>query len=284
MFPPHFSFFRSFTQDDTLPAWLLFAVCTLVGSHLGTWGILSTAGCLVGDLSLVQHCPVSRQPPTEQAVSSFVTSFFPEPKTWKAVSTSWDVFQLLAKSYLTLCNPMVCSTPVFLVLHYLPEFAQNMSIELEMPSKHLILCHPFSSGPQSFPASGSFLVSWLFTSGGQSIGVSAPTSPKPILPFVTASLCQGHLDHWMSSWSSLSQDVYLCEAYRPQRLFQETLKAPPLVFIFLLYFIGFLYLGYLFRSPARMRSHKCSSFCLPPSFTSQLQPPVIAVPATVWTR
>ena len=125
MFPPHFSFFRSFTQDDTLPAWLLFAVCTLVGSHLGTWGILSTAGCLVGDLSLVQHCPVSRQPPTEQAVSSFMTSFFPEPKTWKAVSTSWDVFQLLAKSYLTLCNPMVCSTPVFLVLHYLPEFAQT---------------------------------------------------------------------------------------------------------------------------------------------------------------
>ena len=28
---------------------------------------------------------------------------------------------------------------------------------------------PFSSCPQSFPASGSFPVSWLFTSGGQSI-------------------------------------------------------------------------------------------------------------------
>ena len=31
---------------------------------------------------------------------------------------------------------------------------------------------PFSSCPQSFPASGSFLVSQFFTSGGQSIGVS----------------------------------------------------------------------------------------------------------------
>ena len=35
---------------------------------------------------------------------------------------------------------------------------------------------PFSSRPQSFPASGSFQMSQLFASGGQSIGVSASTS------------------------------------------------------------------------------------------------------------
>ena len=35
---------------------------------------------------------------------------------------------------------------------------------------------PFSSCPQSFPASGSFQMSQLFTSGGQSIWVSASTS------------------------------------------------------------------------------------------------------------
>ena len=35
---------------------------------------------------------------------------------------------------------------------------------------------PFSSYPQSFPASGSFPMCQLFTSGGQSIGVSASTS------------------------------------------------------------------------------------------------------------
>ena len=35
---------------------------------------------------------------------------------------------------------------------------------------------PFSSSPQSFPALGSFPMSQLFTSGGQSIGVSASTS------------------------------------------------------------------------------------------------------------
>ena len=42
----------------------------------------------------------------------------------------------------TLCNPMDCNTPGFPVLHYLPEFTQIMSIELVMPSNHLILCHP----------------------------------------------------------------------------------------------------------------------------------------------
>ena len=39
---------------------------------------------------------------------------------------------------------------------------------------------PFSSCPQSFPASGSFQMSQLFTLGGQSIGVSASTSVLPM--------------------------------------------------------------------------------------------------------
>ena len=49
-------------------------------------------------------------------------------------------------------------------------------------------CHPtisssvisFFSCPQSFPASGSFQMSQLFTSGGQSIEVSASTSVLPM--------------------------------------------------------------------------------------------------------
>ena len=39
---------------------------------------------------------------------------------------------------------------------------------------------PFSSCLQSFPASGSFQMSQFFTSGGQSIGVSASTSVLPM--------------------------------------------------------------------------------------------------------
>ena len=39
---------------------------------------------------------------------------------------------------------------------------------------------PFPSCPQSFPASGSFQMSQLFPSGGQSIGVSASASVLPV--------------------------------------------------------------------------------------------------------
>ena len=39
---------------------------------------------------------------------------------------------------------------------------------------------PFFSCLQSFPASGSFPMSWLFTSGGQSVGASASVLPMNI--------------------------------------------------------------------------------------------------------
>ena len=39
---------------------------------------------------------------------------------------------------------------------------------------------PFSTCPQSFPASGSFQMSQFFQSGGQSIGLSASTSVLPM--------------------------------------------------------------------------------------------------------
>ena len=55
-----------------------------------------------------------------------------------------------------------------------------MSIESVMPSNHLILVVPFSSCLQSFPASGAFPMSQLFTSGGQSIRTSALASVLPM--------------------------------------------------------------------------------------------------------
>ena len=55
-----------------------------------------------------------------------------------------------------------------------------MSIESVMPSNHLILCHPLSSRLQSFPAWGFFQMSQFFTSGDQSIGVSASASVLPM--------------------------------------------------------------------------------------------------------
>ena len=52
---------------------------------------------------------------------------------------------------------------------------------------------PFSSCPQSCPASGSFQMSQLFASGGQSIGVSASTS---VLPMNTQGLISFRMD-WL---------------------------------------------------------------------------------------
>ena len=82
----------------------------------------------------------------------------------------------------TLCNPMDCSMPGFLVLHHLPspfEFAQTY-IESVMPFNHLVLCHTFLLLPSIFPASGSLLTNWLFPSGGQSIGTSVSASVLPL--------------------------------------------------------------------------------------------------------
>ena len=61
-------------------------------------------------------------------------------------------------------------------LHYLPELAQTHvhCVSDAIQPSHPVT--PFSSCPQSFPASGSFPMSWLFASGGQSIGASTSAS------------------------------------------------------------------------------------------------------------
>ena len=57
-----------------------------------------------------------------------------------------------------------------------PRFAQIHIHWLVMPSNHPSSVVPFSLCLQSFPASGSFPVSWLFTSDGQSIQLQHPSN------------------------------------------------------------------------------------------------------------
>ena len=54
---------------------------------------------------------------------------------------------------------------------------KHMSIDLVMPSNYLI---PFFPCPKSLPAWGSFPMSQLFVSGGQSIGASASAPALPM--------------------------------------------------------------------------------------------------------
>ena len=72
----------------------------------------------------------------------------------------------VARSCPTLFDPLDCSTPGFPVFHRSQSLLKLMSIESLMTSTTLILCHPLLSCLQSFPASGSFPMSWLFTSDG----------------------------------------------------------------------------------------------------------------------
>ena len=79
------------------------------------------------------------------------------------------------------------------------------SIKSVMPSNHLILCRPFSSCPQSFPASGSFPMTQVFASGGQSIVVSASTS---VLPMNTQDWSPLGWTSWISLQSKGLSRVY----------------------------------------------------------------------------
>ena len=90
-----------------------------------------------------------------------------------------DQFSSVAQSCLTLCDPMNRSTPGLSVHHQLPEFTQthvHWVSDASQPSHPVV---PFSSCPQSFPASESFPMSQLFSWGGQSTGVSALASFLP---------------------------------------------------------------------------------------------------------
>ena len=55
-----------------------------------------------------------------------------------------------------------------------------MSIKSVMPSSHLILCRPLLLLPSNFPSIRVFSISQLFTSGVQTVGVSASTSDLPV--------------------------------------------------------------------------------------------------------
>ena len=67
-----------------------------------------------------------------------------------------------------------------------------MSIESVMHPTILSSVTPFSFCLESFPASGSFLMSQLFASGGQSMGASASASVLPM-----------NIQAWSLGWTGL---------------------------------------------------------------------------------
>ena len=106
-------------------------------------------------------------------------------------------FSSFVQSCPTLCDPMNYSKPGLPIHHHFLEFIQTHVHRSQW-------CHPaisssvvpFSSCPQSLPASESFPMSQLFPWGGETIGVSALAS---FLPKNT----QGWSPWEWTGWSSL---------------------------------------------------------------------------------
>ena len=92
-------------------------------------------------------------------------------------------FCSVAQSCPTLCNPhgrQTAARKSFLSFTISWSLLNLMSIESVMPSNYLPSVVPFSSCPQSFPASGSFQMSQLFASGGQNISFNmSPSNEHP---------------------------------------------------------------------------------------------------------
>ena len=95
--------------------------------------------------------------------------------------------QLFASPWIAACQASLSITSSQSLL-------KLMSIKSVMPFNTSLSVVPFSSCLQCFPASGCFLMIQFFTSGGQSIGVSASAS---VLPMNT------------QDWSSLERTVWI---------------------------------------------------------------------------
>ena len=98
---------------------------------------------------------------------------------WGCISCSHIVVQFLSHVWL-FDIPWTAAHQASLSFTVSWSLLKLMSIESITLSNYLILCHPLILLPQSFPASGSFPVSWLFASDSQSIGVSASASVLPV--------------------------------------------------------------------------------------------------------
>ena len=120
----------------------------------------------------------SSQSRDQTQVSLIACRFFTNWATREAHSVQ---FSSVTQSCPTLCDPMNCSMLGLPVHHQLEEFTQ---IHAHWVGDAIQPSHPLSSLSssclQSFPASESFPMTQFFTSGGQSIGVSASASVLPM--------------------------------------------------------------------------------------------------------
>ena len=114
-------------------------------------------------------------PGTEPTSSALAGSFFPPTRESLNIKHQFSSLQSLGPVWLFV-TPWTAAHQASQSLTISWSLLRFMFIEPVMPSNHLISVFPFSSCLQSFPASGSFPMSWFFALGGQSIGALASAS------------------------------------------------------------------------------------------------------------
>ena len=134
----------------------------------------------------------------------------------------WIQFSSVAQSCLILCDP---------IDHSMPGLCPSPTPGVYSNSSPLSRwCHPtisssvipFSSCPQSFAASGSFQMSQLSASGGQSIGVSASTS---VLPMNTEGWSPLGWTGWISLQSKGLSRVFSNTTVQKHKFFSAQLSS-----------------------------------------------------------
>ena len=137
---------------------------------------------------------------------------------------------------------------------------------------------PFSSCPQSFPASESFPMSWLFASVGQSIGVSASASVLPMniqdwLPLgfewfdlAVQGTLKSLLQHHSSKASIHGHSAFLMvQLSHPYMTTGKTIALTLQTFVGKVMFLLFNMLSWLFIAFLPRSKHLLISWLQPPS-------------------
>ena len=115
---------------------------------------------------------------TENSSTYFKSTFMGEIYSPVLCTFQFSSVQLLRRVWIY--DPMDHRTPGLPVHLQLPVHPNSCPLSRWCHPTISSSVGPFSSRLQSFPASGSFPVSQLFASGGQSIGISASTSVLPM--------------------------------------------------------------------------------------------------------
>ena len=148
-----------------------------------------------------------------------------EEETYSLIHISTPVYKdihipccSVAKSCLTLFNPMDCSMLGFPVLYHVLEFAQTGPLSWWCHPTISSSVVPFSSCLQSFPASWSFPMNWLFIRGSQSIGALASVLPMNIsfrINWFDLLAAQGTLKSFSTSQFKSIKSLALSLLYGP---------------------------------------------------------------------